>query len=168
MMSGTNHPLKFYQFVLQWIPVLLPVFLFSCHIKNANRVVEPSFYYWKSVLKLSDFEKQRLHDLHIKTLYVKFFDVAWDASGNTAVPVAALQASENQLPADVSVVPVVFITNECIQKIDSAAAVTLAANIYTLIKSIYHTRHFSDSGGINEIQIDCDWTASPGINTLRC
>lgn len=125
--------------------------------------MEPSFYYWKSVLKLSAVEKKRLHDLRIKTLYVKFFDVAWDAAHNAAVPIATLQTSENQLPKGIAVIPVVFITNECIQKIDSVAAGNLAANIYVLIKSIYQARHFnynSDSSGISEIQIDCDWTAS--------
>lgn len=126
-------------------------------------MVERSFYYWKSVLKLSDNEKQRLDDLHIKTLYLKFFDVGWNEATNAAVPIAPLQTAAYKLPDSIAIIPVVFITNECIQKIDSAAVGSLAVKIYSLIKAIKNANHWQNaknSDGVNEIQIDCDWTAT--------
>lgn len=160
MMSGTNTHSLFYKVAVKLLPVTILLLFLSCHTKREDRVVERSFYYWKSVLKLSDAEKQRLEDLHIKTLYVKFFDVSWNETSNTAIPVAALQATNFKLPKGIAVIPVVFITNECIQKIDSSAMAGLAANVYTLIKVIRNTSNLPNNAGDNEIQIDCDWTAS--------
>ena len=163
MMSGRNSYTRFYNIAYKLILFQTVLLFISCTTKKAGRVVERSFYYWKSVLKLSAFEEQRLHDLHITTLYVKFFDVGWDVTTNAAVPLAKLQAPHFKLQNDIAIVPVVFITNECIQKIDSAAVGGLAAKIYSLTKEIrnannwQYTKHLD---GINEIQIDCDWTAA--------
>ena len=37
------------------------------------------FYYWKTRFNLSDHDKTYLAALHIDTIYLRFFDVAWDA-----------------------------------------------------------------------------------------
>ncbi len=140
--------------------LLLPAMaaiLFSCNENKTARNIEPAFYYWKSVLRLSGFELKRLDSLHCKTLYIKFFDVDWNNNTGQPVPVAKLQHPGFMLPKTFTVIPTVFITNECIQKLDTAKTGTLAANIFSLMQAAY-----KDNGldNIKELQIDCDWTAS--------
>lgn len=130
-------------------------FLFSCTQKREPRTIEPSFYYWKSVLNISDFEKQKLDSLKVRTIYIKFFDVDWDETGKKPVPVAKLQASGYKLQGSISIIPTVFITNECIQRIDTSQIKKLAENIYSLLLEIKQANGFNT---VPEIQIDCDWT----------
>ena len=135
---------------------LILVLLFSsCSENTKPRQIIPSFYYWKSTLNLSNFEKQKLDSLKAKTIYLKFFDVAWDEAASKPVPVAKLKATREKLQGDIKIIPVVFITNECIQKIDSSQIKQLAENIHNLILEIKLATNFDS---IPEIQIDCDWT----------
>lgn len=120
-----------------------------------DRQVERSFYYWKSVLKLTEFETQQLDSLKVRTLYIKFFDVDWDEERSSPIPVAKLQTTNYKLRETIQVIPAVFITNECIQKIDSSQVAELASRIHTLIQDIRGSNSFNS---IKEIQIDCDWT----------
>lgn len=131
------------------------VFLFSCNEKKEDRLVERSFYYWRSVLKLTEFETQQLNSLQVKTLYIKFFDVDWNEESRSPIPVAKLQTTHDKLPQTIQVIPTIFITNDCIQKIDSLQVTELANRIYTLVQDICNSNGFHS---INEIQIDCDWT----------
>ncbi|GAB2836150.1 hypothetical protein [Ferruginibacter profundus] len=146
-----------YKHIIGSLLVLLTVVFFSCTENKPPRNIEPAFYYWKSVLKLSDFEKQRSDSLGVKILYVKFFDVGWDDVAKAPAPLAKLQAAGYQLQEGIQIIPTVFITNECIQRIDSLQVQALADNIHTLINEISKANNFTT---ITEIQIDCDWTTS--------
>ena len=137
------------------------IFIFSCKEKHEPRQIEPAFYYWKSVLHVSSFEKQKLDSLKVKTIYVKFFDVNWDEAGHKPVPVAKLQASGEQLHGGISIIPTIFITNACIQKIDSSQTKMLAEKIMQLLKTMIAETGFDP---IPEVQVDCDWTASTREN----
>ena len=137
--------------------LLLIAGLFSCTEKNTARKVERSFYYWKSVVKLTAFEMNRMDSLQVKTIYLKFFDVDWDASTNQAIPNATLQIPDKRLLSKYQLIPTIFITNECIQQIDSSQTILLAGKIYALIQNICETNHINNT---KEIQIDCDWTTS--------
>ena len=147
-----------YKDLIKSIPLALAVVFFSCHENKNARHIEPSFYYWKSVFKWSDFEKQRLDSLHVQTLYVKFFDVDWDEAAKIPVPVAPLQYAGYTTQSNMQIIPTVFITNACIQKIDSSQVILLANDIIGMIKKITGANHFTQPA--REIQIDCDWTAS--------
>lgn len=129
--------------------------LFSCNEKKEPRNIEPSFYYWKSIFNLNEFEKQKLDSLKVKTIYLKFFDVDWDEVTRKPLPVAKLQVTGKEQLKGFSIISTVFITNECIQKIDSSQVKQLAENIYSLILEIKQANGFDS---IPEIQIDCDWT----------
>ncbi|MEO6540856.1 MAG: hypothetical protein ABIN74_07710 [Ferruginibacter sp.] len=129
----------------------------SCREKREPRNIERSFYYWRTVLDLTDFEKQQLDSLHVKTIYLKFFDVDWDEAAKAPVPVAKLQAANNKFAHGFRVIPTVFITNTCIQKIDPSQTRSLAEKIMQLLKSQVREIAFDT---IPEVQIDCDWTAS--------
>lgn len=138
--------------------LLIPALLFTlstCTTKSKPRQIEPSFYYWKSILTLTNLEKQKLDSLKVKTIYLKFFDVDWDEAARKPKPVAKIQASRDELQGGFTIIPTVFITNECIQKIDSSQVKQLAENIYSLILEI---KQSTGIDSIPEIQIDCDWT----------
>jgi hypothetical protein len=152
-----------------FLKILLLSSFFSCNEKKEHRQVTPAFYYWKSTINLTNFEKQELDSLKIKTIYLKFFDVDWDEVYKTPVPVGKLQVANipndplGKLSGSIQVIPTVFITNECIQKLDSADAETLAVQISELIKVTRNTNQWlyrSSFADTSEIQIDCDWTSS--------
>lgn len=130
---------------------------FSCNEINNERKPERSFYYWKSVFNLTNFEINRLDSLGVQTIYLKFFDVDWEVTSNRAIPVAKLQVPNRQLLEKYQIIPTVFITNETIQKLDTSQTVLLAGDIYRLIMDICKTNHLVT---VHEIQIDCDWSVS--------
>ena len=80
----------------------------------------------------------------------------WDEATRKPKPVAKLRIEDSTLK-NFSIIPTVFITNACIQKIDTAQLAELAGNIMQLINEIIFNNNFKD---IPEIQIDCDWTES--------
>lgn len=131
--------------------------LFSCTAQRKERGVERSFYYWKSTFHFSPFELSRLDSLGVNTLYVKFFDVDWDPQQQKPVPVAKLQGSGDAWPVNKWAIPVVFITNSCIQQIDSGRAKELAEHITSLL---YDLKQTVDIRCVPELQIDCDWSAT--------
>ncbi|MES2430619.1 MAG: hypothetical protein V4556_06745 [Bacteroidota bacterium] len=147
-----KYKLIFYSFIAYLL------FTFSCKEHHPNRNIERSFYYWKSAFSLTDLEKNKLDSLGVKTIYLKFFDVVWDEQLHKALPVAPIKiVDSNFLITDsIAVIPTVFITNECLQKIDSADAKILGENIIGYIKTIIGKNNFYR---IPEVQIDCDWTA---------
>jgi hypothetical protein len=146
---------------LRILILILSLFIFSCNrsSKHEERKIERSFYYWKSNFKLSYNEKQALDTLQIKTLYLKFFDVAWDDLSSSAIPIAQVRINDSTYlrTSALQIIPTIFITNECIFKIDSAQTKLLAEKILTLVKNIIANNGLQN---IHEIQIDCDWTAT--------
>lgn len=140
--------------------VLLCCCLFSCTEKHTKRNIERSFYYWKSVFKLTDFEKQRLDSLQVKTIYLKFFDVDWDDEKKQPIPKAPIRIIDSTYLElhSIKIIPTVFITNECIQKIDADKINLLADKIVSLVKNTL--LNTLPGHVINEVQIDCDWSAS--------
>lgn len=135
-------------------------FIFSCAEKHSSRNIERSFYYWKSVFKLTDFEKQRMDSLQVNTIYLKFFDVDWDDESRLPLPKAIVQITDSVYlhVRAIKIIPTVFITNECLQKIDSIKINELADKIIGLIKDIYQPQLYKQP--VAEVQIDCDWSAS--------
>jgi len=152
----------FFKNIYKCLPPLKHLFLIvfallSCNEKTIEKKEERSFYYWKSVLKSTNYELKQLDSLQVKTIYLKFFDVDWDASSEQAIPVAKLQVRDKRLLKNHQIIPTVFITNETIQKIDSNQMVLLAGKIHQLILDICITNQINK---IDEIQIDCDWSES--------
>jgi hypothetical protein len=153
----TKYKYKVFITVVWLLFIVLP---FSCkEEKKDKRSIERCFYYWKSVFKITGYEQEQLNSLGVKTIYVKFFDVDWNEAANAPVPVAKLQAG-NQMNYYLKIIPTVFITNECIQKIDTLQVKQLAVQINTLITGIVKANHFITE----EIQIDCDWSAATRNN----
>jgi hypothetical protein len=137
--------------------VMLVTGLYSCNEKAEIKNVERSFYYWKSVVKPTEFDLKCLDSLKVQTIYFRFFDVDWEPASKQAIPVAKMQAADKSLFQQYNIIPTVFITNECIQQIDSLQTIALAGKINGLIKDLCQINQINT---INEIQIDCDWTVS--------
>lgn len=117
--------------------------------------MQRSFYYWKTAFHLSPKEKETLQQLAVNQLYVKFFDVEWNPDSESPQP-AAKSIFQQAPPQSITITPVVFITQEPLQKSSPGQLEALAANIASLLSSMATTNQLSLS---NEVQIDCDWTA---------
>ena len=124
------------------------------HTTHPARTITPAFYFWKSTWQPTAYEKQKLDSLKVNNVYLKYFDVDWNAATHQPMPVAMIRFKEK--PA-YTITPVVFITNECLQQMDTSQINNLADKIITSIASI-NTNNSIDN--IEEIQIDCDWSAN--------
>ncbi|RPE12607.1 hypothetical protein EGT74_03395 [Chitinophaga lutea] len=115
------------------------------------RAVTPAFYFWKQRLQLNATEKEALAATGARKLYVKMFDVSWNAQQRVASPVAVADLRE-PLADSLELVPVVFLVNEVWQHPDTAWPAQLAQRVSTLLGQLTPQRT------IREIQIDCDWS----------
>lgn len=131
-------------------------FVASCNDAKQKRTVERSVYYWKSIFKITDYEKQKLNSLQVKTMYLKFFDVDWDAEQSRPKPVAKIRMEDSAYQY-FNIIPTIFITNACMLKMDSAQVKELAENIHKLLTEMMLNLRLKE---IAEIQFDCDWTAA--------
>ena len=128
----------------------------ACRLQPTERNVHRSFYYWKTKFALDSSEKQALQQHNVRKLYLRFFDADWDALSNDARPAGKLQIAQVP-PTGILIVPVVYITQEVLQRSDSAALRKLASRIATLITS---QAEQAAMGLADEVQVDCDWTAT--------
>ncbi|HVA99492.1 MAG TPA: hypothetical protein VNG53_11410 [Bacteroidia bacterium] len=135
--------------------LLILLTVFSCK-KPSHKLVEHGFYYWKTNFKLSSKDKEVLTKCDIKKLYIRFFDVAFDKINKQPKPVQPIILTD-KFPVGIAIIPVVFITNETLQKTDSSQMATLGKNISNKITEMLKT---ADNKNVSEIQMDCDWSAS--------
>ena len=128
----------------------------ACHQpKNTQQKIERSLYYWKSVFNPNSFEKENSTRLGIETVYLKICDIDWDEETKQPLPKAITRVRDSGFLKKLNVVPVIFITNECIFKLDSISADKLPAKIHLLVQKIFELNHLPAA---NEVQFDCDWT----------
>jgi hypothetical protein len=124
----------------------------SCQTPDSKQLT-PAFYSWQTTYNPSDTERRLLDQLQIRKLYLRYFDVDWDPATQSAVPKAVVRFA--QKPIGLTIVPVVFITNQTLLRSDASAIPGLAENLLRKINQI------SRQNGIRspEIQLDCDWSA---------
>ncbi len=157
-----NRNKDFKKVVLKYAGIFLALFLFfiSCkpQVSHPARQISRSFYYWKSVFAISAYEKQQLDALKINTLYIKFFDVDWNETTRQPGPVVQLRIADKTffLKNNFQIIPTIFITNECLYKMDASQCAALAANILALVNNMVTLNKINT---VLQIQIDCDWTA---------
>lgn len=129
----------------------------ACKNDRPPRKTERAFYYWKSIFAPTDFEKRHADSLGVTTLYLKLFDVVWNKTTQDAEPAAKLLVRDTAWLLQKNIVPVVFITNECLYGQDSAQTQLLATRITGLVNKLATQNGF---GGYRQLQIDCDWSAT--------
>lgn len=135
------------------LPLLTLLLLASC-----NSYVQPrpiNFYYWKRNVNFGETEKQYFEQLNCRKLYIRFFDIDIDKYED-AEPKAKISLF-NPAELNAEYVPVVFITNRTFKGMDNNRLKRLVQSTNELIERIARKNNITD---INEIQIDCDWTAS--------
>lgn len=135
--------------------IAFALFLSACTSKPDKQVTR-AFYHWKTRVDISDAETRRLDSLSITRLFIKFFDVEWDDTKNQPVPVAMVRLPDTGIP-NYRITPVVFITNETMQKLDEAGVDTLANKMADLLQELSPSTKWKFD---QEVQIDCDWTAA--------
>jgi hypothetical protein len=139
------------------ILVLCFITLPSCH---HYRTVNTSFYYWKTVYKTNPTEQAYLQHFHSRKLYVRIMDVDMDESGAMPVPISPITFPA-KLPDTVAIVPVVFIVNNILKNISRPQLDDLAGKISNFVDGKVRQ---AGKTTFDELQIDCDWTASTREN----
>ena len=132
---------------LCWLVVLLMVV--ACGKRTAELPVENSVYYWRTEWQLDSISKAFLQQHDIRKVYCRYFDVVMTDS--MPMPNATIAFAE-KVPQQLQLVPTVFITEDCMHRRHES----LAEKIVSRILQINET---NDVDGVEEIQIDCDYTA---------
>lgn len=110
---------------------------------------QPSVYYWRTSFKLTDSEKSFLKVHHVRKMYMRFFDVVPD--GRSTVPNATIVFRDKAVDG-VDIIPVVFITEECLQRDINSVADKIVERVVRMCET-------NDIPQPEELQIDCDYTA---------
>lgn len=121
-------------------------FLVSC---NEETVQEHSFYFWRTTAHLSATEKQALQQHHVTKLYVRFFDVDYASDTKEPKPFGVIDSLE-LLPKNLSVIPVVYITNRTFLNLKDQDVLPFAEHVLLKINALYPA--------YQELQMDCDWS----------
>jgi len=139
------------------LTIFFILFLLSCQpSKNAPEI---SFYYWKTVFKLSENERICLNNNNVKNLYIRYFDIDLDEY-KKPFPREIIRFEE--LPENIIIIPVVYIKNSVMLK-DSIDLSDLAKKINDLINQINRTKNINS----HQLQIDCDWTLNSKDNFMK-
>jgi hypothetical protein len=124
----------------------------TCSEPKSPKQLTPAFYHWKAVYKSNLTEKKVLFRLGVHHLYLRFFDVDWDAGNRQPLPKSVVRFGER--PTGLTVVPVVFVTNRTLLNLPASAVPTLGRNIARKIEQIARQNKIT----IQEVQLDCDWS----------
>ncbi|OJV53053.1 MAG: hypothetical protein BGO31_04680 [Bacteroidetes bacterium 43-16] len=148
-------------------PLILGMSLLSALIsckQERQSIPGKSVYYWKLNGSQNDLDTQVLNRYGFQHFYVKLMDVDIDPASQKAGPKASLtnwKALENAWGRLHT--PVIFINNNCLLKIDSAASLQLARDVDKYVQSFYQQLNilYQDKvADYSTLQIDCDWTKS--------
>ncbi len=131
--------------------------LVSCN-ENTKPIV--SFYYWKTIFKLSETEKEVIHENDVRKIYIRYFDIDLNSNDQSPIPLAPVRFQEAMNNFDI--VPVVYIKNKVMLK-QNIDLEDLAQKTIKLINEINSKNKIYNK----EIQIDCDWTLSSKDNYLK-
>ncbi|GAB4017567.1 hypothetical protein [Spirosoma koreense] len=136
----------------QVLVALLTGLLVACQSPAPPKQLTPAFYHWQATYQLDPTEKALLREVKASRLYIRFFDVDWDAAGQRPVPKAVVHFREE--PVGQMVVPVVFITNRTLLLMAPATIPQLARNLVDKIRQMARQQHIQ----LREVQLDCDWS----------
>ena len=133
---------------------LLLLLLFSAC--KPERKIDTAFYFWKTRYDGTPLERQYVNSLHAKKLYVRIMDVSLDEISGSPVPVTPI-VFKDKLPRGLEIVPVVFISNNILLDTSKPKLHELASRILRFVEAKVQQ---AGKSKFDELQIDCDWTAS--------
>lgn len=131
--------------------------MLSC-TKSEKPVI--SFYYWKTIFKFSETEKEALKENNVQKLYVRYFDIGIHPESNFPIPISPVRFEET--PKEYAIVPVIFIQNKVMLQ-PNLDVKDLAQKTFDFIEQINSKNKIA----CQEIQIDCDWTLKSKENYLK-
>lgn len=140
-----------------FVCVLMFFLLISCSENNKPII---SFYYWKTIFKLSEAEKEILLENNVRKIYIRYFDIDLHPKDTNPIPLTPIRFQEMMNGFDV--VPVVYIKNKVMLK-PNLDLEDLAKKTIGLINEINSKNKIFSK----EIQIDCDWTLKSKDNYLK-
>jgi hypothetical protein len=137
--------------------VLVMLTLLALAACSSSRAGSPppnrAFYYWRTTFALSPAERAALTELGVTKLYVRTFDVEWNATEARPQLVGKLTVRD-PVPSGIEVVPVVFLRQDVFKKLDAAGGAALAKELWAET-----ARRMQLLGATaRELQLDCDWT----------
>ena len=142
------------------MPLIIIFIITTCKISNQEgyTAVNRGMYFWKNEPDLGKPDFKRLDSLGIEKFYMKVFEVEPDPV-HKAVPTSEADFEwDSKILEFISgtgeIVPVIYIENETFSSMDSSEMGWLARKVKQKIDHIIH------GVPMNEIQIDCDWTAT--------
>ena len=136
---------------------LLFFLLLSCG-KNEKPMV--AFYYWKTIFKLSQTEKEILQDNDVSKLYIRYFDIGLHPLTKEPIPISPIRFQENTQQFEI--VPVLFIQNK-VMLLPNLDIENLAQKTVHLVEEM----NAKNKIDCQQIQIDCDWTLKSKDNYLK-
>jgi hypothetical protein len=114
--------------------------------------LETSYYYWQPYLNLTSQDGQFFQKQKTRRLYIRFFDLDWDAKTQNLYSRAELHSGAlDGLP--IEIVPVVFITPKALAHLQGPGQ----ASQFILKRCKILSRSLGRYP-FSEIQLDCDWT----------
>ena len=157
---------------MKWLLILGALF---CCTSCKHDKTEHSFYYWKTGFASGESQTAGLiHKMDINHFYIRIMDVDWDERLRMPLPVSPLNTQNiPRAMTSLHYTPVVFITNRTFQKTDEAWCDSLALKLAAyLTRSIAQmqaaqTDSSDNTAMVDEIQIDCDWTAATRTKYFR-
>ncbi len=121
---------------------------------------ETTFYYWKTVYDTDSAEQAALRHLGAGRIFIRMMDVDNQGPNGAAIPVSAI-TFKAPLPDTLAVVPVVYVVNNVLKDLSTDKLNALAANICHFVNGKMGQ---AGKSGFDELQIDCDWTATTRAN----
>jgi len=139
------------------LPFLLCFLLSACSPSPSDPgPTVRGFYHWQGGnFTLSNQEQRYLDSMGQGPLFLRLFDIDYDASKDMAVPLSTITIADSfwRKPHP-GIIPTLFITNRSFQQIPRTALEPLAQ------KTLDRVRQVLGQQGFSELQIDCDWTAT--------
>ncbi len=134
-------------------PILLAALLTACSSPDKPGSTVRAIYHWKTAYNPTQYELQWLRDHRVTRLYLRVFDVDVHQSEDVA-PIATTRFCQ-PLPDSMEIVPVVYITNEAMERITYWTNREVAQKIADRVIKMSECNGFD----LKEMQVDCDWTS---------
>ena len=130
--------------------MMLVAVLIMSGCKQSVMPEENAVYYWRTEWRTDSVERTFLQHYHISKIYCRYFDVVMNDNGEP-MPNATIRFVQAQLP-NTKFIPTVFITENCMHRPHKGLA-------KKLVDRIVQMNETNDITGVDELQIDCDFTA---------
>ena len=133
--------------------------LLSCG-SSEQKHVSLNFYHWKSGFEIDSLESNFLNQVKSQKIYLRAFDVDWNATTQKAVPLAEMHVKRTSL-LSIELVPVIFITNRTMIHISYDKIAGLGDRIIKKIRAIWKQANWASP---QKVQLDCDWSSKSRRN----